>query len=63
MMKNSPPTLTAVIVEDEPKSRDLLAQMLKEYCPEVDVVGSAGNVEEAYALITRLQPTVGIFRY
>ena len=43
--------LTAIIVEDEETSREILRNYLKKYCPNVVVLGEASNVEEALVLI------------
>lgn len=43
--------LTAIIVEDEETSRQILKNYLKKYCPNVAVLGEAENVEEAIVLI------------
>ncbi|WP_370478802.1 LytR/AlgR family response regulator transcription factor [Tamlana flava] len=43
--------LTSIIVEDEETSRDILKNYLKEYCPNVVVLGEAADVEEALVLI------------
>ena len=43
--------LTAIIVEDEETSREILKNYLKKYCPNVVVLGEASNVEEALVLI------------
>lgn len=43
--------LTAIIVEDEERSRDILKNYLKKYCPSVSVLGEAANVDEALVLI------------
>ena len=43
--------LTAIIVEDEETSRDILKNYLKKYCPNVSILGEAANVEEALVLI------------
>lgn len=43
--------LEAIIVEDEETSRDILRNYLTKYCPKVNVVGEAANVEEALVLI------------
>ena len=42
---------TAIIVEDEETSREILKNYLKKYCPNVTVIGEAANVEEALVLI------------
>ncbi len=43
--------LNAIIVEDEAVSRDILRNYLGKYCPNVNLVGEASNIEEAYDLI------------
>ncbi len=43
--------LTSIIVEDEETSRDILKNYLKKYCPNVNVIGEASNIEEALVLI------------
>jgi len=43
--------LTSIIVEDEETSRDILKNYLKKYCPNVNVLGEAANIEEALVLI------------
>lgn len=43
--------LTSIIVEDEETSREILKNYLKKYCPNVEVIGEAENVEEALILI------------
>ena len=48
--------IKTVIVEDELKSRDMLAAMIIKITPELDIVGLAGNVSEAEKLIRELKP-------
>lgn len=43
--------LKAIIVEDERASREILKNYLKKYCPNVDVLGEAENIEEGLVLI------------
>ncbi len=43
--------LTAIIVEDEETSRQILKNYLSKYCPNVTVLGEASNIEEALVLI------------
>ena len=47
---------TAVIVEDEVRSRQFLKSLVDEFCPEVDVTGMAASVEEAVGMINQLKP-------
>lgn len=43
--------LKTIIVEDEKTSREILGNYLVKYCPNVQVVGEAENIEEALVLI------------
>ncbi|WP_047548127.1 LytR/AlgR family response regulator transcription factor [Psychroserpens sp. Hel_I_66] len=43
--------LKSIIVEDEETSRKILKNYLNKYCPNVDVLGEAANIEEALVLI------------
>lgn len=43
--------LKAIIVEDEETSREILRNYIAKYCPKVDVLGEAANVDEALVLI------------
>lgn len=43
--------LNAIVVEDEETSREILKNYLQKYCPKVNLVGEASNVDEAYHLI------------
>lgn len=43
--------LSSIIVEDEEVSRDILRNYIKKYCPNVEILGEASNVEEALVLI------------
>jgi two-component system LytT family response regulator len=48
--------LTAFIVDDELKSREVLKNLLETYCDEIDVIGMAGTIVESVAAIQRLNP-------
>lgn len=43
--------LKSIIVEDEETSREILRNYLKKYCPNVEILGEASNVDEALVLI------------
>lgn len=43
--------LRTLLVEDEETSREILKNYLAKYCPKVEVVGEAANVDEALVLI------------
>ena len=48
--------IKAVIIEDEPSSRELLTNLLNNFCENVDVLGEAHNVKSGIELITAQQP-------
>ena len=50
--------LSCIIVDDEPKSRKVLAQMIQDYCPPLNILGMAAGVDEAIALIDKVKPDV-----
>ena len=48
--------IRAIIVDDEPKSRDVLKTLLERFCTEVEIAGMAGSVAEAEAIIQLVNP-------
>lgn len=48
--------ITAVVIDDEKKSIDILKRLLEEINNEVIIVGEAQSVEEGYATIIEKQP-------
>jgi len=48
--------IKAIIIEDEIRSIKLLENLLKEYCPEVELIGTASNVTKAFELINSQKP-------
>lgn len=48
--------IRTVIIEDEVTAREVLKSYLKKYCPQVDVIGEAGNAKEGIALIHEREP-------
>src|ERR1043166_517089 len=48
--------LRVVIVDDEKKSRELLRNLLEEFCTDVHVEGVAGSVDEGIAVIRSVNP-------
>ena len=43
--------LSAIIVEDEETSREILRNYLAKYCPNVELIGEAANVDDALLII------------
>lgn len=48
--------IRAIIVDDETAAQKTLSGMLKEFCPQVNVIGMCNNVSQAAQMIERLQP-------
>lgn len=48
--------IRTVLVDDEKNSREVLTRLLEKKHPEIELVGQADNVDEAYELCCRLQP-------
>lgn len=49
---------TAVLVEDEHNVRLGLMSMIRDYCPQIQVIGEAASVTEGYRLITEKKPDI-----
>ncbi|TVZ56778.1 LytTR family two component transcriptional regulator [Lutibacter sp. Hel_I_33_5] len=47
--------LKAIIVEDEQIGREILQNYIGKYCPNVQLLGEASNIEEAYKLIEKYE--------
>ncbi|MBK7939020.1 MAG: response regulator transcription factor [Lewinellaceae bacterium] len=50
--------MTALIVEDMPQAAQALQNDLSEYCPEVEVVGTAGSIVTAAKLLGQITPDI-----
>lgn len=48
--------ISAVIIDDEERARSSLHTLLKEFCPEVNVIKLCSNVPEAVLAINKLRP-------
>ena len=49
-------SITAFIVDDELKSREVLKNLLETFCTNVQVIGMAGNIIESVSAIQKLKP-------
>ncbi|PWK28896.1 two-component system LytT family response regulator [Arcicella aurantiaca] len=49
-------TLKTLIIDDEQKGHNLLNELVKRYCPDVEVLGLAESATEAIKLIRQLKP-------
>lgn len=50
--------LTAILVDDEAKARELLRNMLAAHCPQVEVLAEEENVKDAVQAIHQHQPEI-----
>jgi len=48
--------IKTLIIEDEQKSREMLAGIIEKNCPELSVVGLARNVKEGVEMVESLRP-------
>lgn len=48
--------IRVVIVEDEEAARAALEGYLRKFCPQVEMIGTAGNCKEAIEVLHQLQP-------
>jgi len=51
-------TISAVIIDDEPGNVVTLVELVKQYCPEVSIVGTAPDPLKGYALIKQTDPAL-----
>ncbi|MBG0782488.1 MAG: response regulator transcription factor [Bacteroidales bacterium] len=51
-------SIKALIVDDEENSRKALLNMLQYYCKDIEVIGQAENIANAYELINMHKPDV-----
>lgn len=50
--------LTAIIIDDEQKGRIALREKLRDYCPQVQLIGEAADGEEGLKLIKEQKPDI-----
>jgi two-component system, LytTR family, response regulator len=50
--------ITAVLIDDEALARDALCNMIRMFCPDVQIIGQANSVESGVAIIRDLSPDV-----
>ncbi len=50
--------LTAVLIEDEIKLRKVFFELLTDNCPDITVVGEAGNIADGYTLLLEKKPQI-----
>ena len=50
--------MKAALIEDNPSVKRTLIQLIKDYCPEVSIIGEAGNVKEGIQLLSNLKTDI-----
>lgn len=50
--------MDAIIIDDEKRARVNLTLIVKEYCPEVNIVAECENLSQGIKAIRKLQPTI-----
>jgi two-component system LytT family response regulator len=48
--------IKSIIIDDEPKSRKNLCDLLEQYCEQVEIVGEAASAAEALRIIKKTKP-------
>lgn len=48
--------IKTILVDDEPKNLRILKQLLQTYCPNLDIIGEAQNIQAAKELIVNSDP-------
>lgn len=49
---------SAIIVDDEPGGAEALEILIKDYCPKLEVKGTANSVEQAVLMVLQYKPAV-----
>ncbi len=50
--------MRAVIIDDLPDAVSLLKEDIENYCPDIEIVGTAGTIEEAVQTVKQLKPSL-----
>lgn len=48
--------ITSLIIDDEEGGRSVLRKLITKFCPEIEIVGEAGSVTDAYAIWQQKKP-------
>jgi len=48
--------IKAIIIENEPKPKAMLVALLQKFCPQVELLGDASNLQDGVTLIYQTQP-------
>lgn len=50
--------MKVVLVDDEPKARSILRNIIQDYCTGIDIIAEASSVNEAVKIINKQQPDI-----
>lgn len=53
--------IKTILIEDVKETVKMLEEMLKKHCPNIEVVGVAGNISQGYDIIVEKQPDLVLF--
>ena len=45
--------IKTIIIDDEVKARETIANMLQTYCSDIEVIGMAGSVKEGVKVLAK----------
>jgi two-component system LytT family response regulator len=48
--------IRTIVIDDEVQARETILKMLSAYCPDVEIVATAGSVEEGVKTLKEIQP-------
>lgn len=48
--------MNAIIIDDEKNQRNVIRQIIEKYCPDISIVGEAGDIKHAFSLIKTQEP-------
>jgi two-component system LytT family response regulator len=48
--------IKTIVIDDEKPSREVMCNYLEEYCPDIEIVGTAGSVSSAFKIIRKNHP-------
>jgi two-component system LytT family response regulator len=58
LIKKATAMIRTIIIDDEPRNIKLIAGIIQDHCPELEVVGTTDDLSEALPLIQSLKPSL-----
>ena len=50
--------ITSLIIDDEPRARETIREMLSTFCPQIEVIGEGSSVKTGIKAILQNKPKV-----